>query len=323
MTLLARVASDTVIDAAYQWLCKRRRQYPPNSDVWWLRHQWARHKRCIQADLVAGRYRFAPLERIQRQDQDAIDLWSARDALVMKALTLVLSDHLPVSPRCTHVKGNGGSKYALRDVLRHLPQHRFVLRTDVKAYYASIDHVKALELLAGYIKDKAVLNLLWQTMHRTRTWGGLFRDYTQGISRGCALSPLLGAFFLHTLDQRMEKTGLFYVRFMDDILVLAPTRWKLRKAVALVNGELDALKLEKHPDKTFIGKIDKGFDFLGYHVSPNELSVAQPTWDRFIEKATRLYEQEKGKPEGFPELGLYVRRWTSWASAALDDDLHA
>lgn len=37
----------------------------------------------------------------------------------------------------------------------------------------------------------------------------------------------------------MEKRGLFYVRFMDDILVLAPTRWKLRKAVAVVNEELD------------------------------------------------------------------------------------
>lgn len=38
------------------------------------------------------------------------------------------------------------------------------------------------------------------------------------------LSPLIGAFFLNELDERMERLGLFYVRFMDDILVLAPTR---------------------------------------------------------------------------------------------------
>ncbi len=36
----------------------------------------------------------------------------------------------------------------------------------------------------------------------------------------------------------IEKLGLFYVRFMDDILDLAPTLWKLRKAVKRSTGSL-------------------------------------------------------------------------------------
>ena len=68
-------------------------------------------------------------------------------------------------------------------------------------------------------------------MRRTAERGGWFWDHECGISLGCPLSPLMGAFFLHELDQRMERSGLFYVRFMDDILVLAPSRWKLRRAV--------------------------------------------------------------------------------------------
>ena len=36
----------------------------------------------------------------------------------------------------------------------------------------------------------------------------------------------MGAFFLHELDEELEKLGLFYMRFMDDMLVLAPTRWR-------------------------------------------------------------------------------------------------
>ncbi len=65
---------------------------------------------------------------------------------------------------------------------------------------------------------------------------------------------------------RLQKldTCVFYVRFMDDILVLSPTRWWLRKAVKAVNQALGSLNLEKHPDKTFIGRIERGFDFLGY-----------------------------------------------------------
>ncbi len=39
---------------------------------------------------------------------------------------------------------------------------------------------------------------------------------------------------------------------MDDILVLSPTRWKPRKAVKAINEVLGSLRMEKHPDKTFI-----------------------------------------------------------------------
>jgi hypothetical protein len=50
---------------------------------------------------------------------------------------------------------------------------------------------------------------------------------------------------------------------MDDVLVLAPTRWKLRRAVKVLNETLGRLGLEKHPDKTFIGRVERSFDFLG------------------------------------------------------------
>ncbi len=58
----------------------------------------------------------------------------------------------------------------------------------------------------------------------------------------------------------MAGSGQFYVRFMDDILVLAPTRWKIRKAVKAVNGMPGSPGLEKHPDRTFIGRIERGFE---------------------------------------------------------------
>ncbi len=125
----------------------------------------------------------------------------------------------------------------------------------------------------------------------------------------------MGAFFLKRLDARMERSGLFYVRFMDDILVLAPTRWKLRKAVKRVNEMLGCLRLEKHPDKTFIGRIERGFDFLGYHFGPDGLSVAEKTIERFVARAIRLYEQEPGEVLASSRFGLYVRRWVRWVSA--------
>ena len=48
----------------------------------------------------------------------------------------------------------------------------------------------------------------------------------------------------------------------------------------------------ERPDKTFIGRIERGFDFLGYHFGTDGLSVAKKTIEQFIARAIRPYEQE-------------------------------
>ena len=79
------------------WLCHRRRDYPDHADVWSFRRNWVDEKARIKGELVVGRFRFGSLDRITKTDGEVIDLWSARDALVLKALTIVLADVLPVS----------------------------------------------------------------------------------------------------------------------------------------------------------------------------------------------------------------------------------
>jgi RNA-directed DNA polymerase len=37
------------------------------------------------------------------------------------------------------------------------------------------------------------------------------------------------------------------------------------------------LKLSKHPDKTAMGRVERGFDFLGYHFTPQGISLAAQT----------------------------------------------
>jgi hypothetical protein len=53
-------------------------------------------------------------------------------------------------------------------------------------------------------------------------------------------------------------------------------------------------------------------DFVGFHFSPEGLSVAVKTIEKFLACAVRLCEQEPGEPFGSPQLGLYVKRWVRW-----------
>ena len=314
---LAALADDNLLEMAFTWLCQQRKKWPAVADVWDLRARWPEAKAQLQAELRAEQFRFGVLSRITLPTGEEVDLWSARDALVLKAVALVLGARLPLSRRCVHVKGHGGAKAAVRQVLAQLPQHRFVLKTDVKSYYASIDHVLLQEQLSKHIQDKGVLRLLWHYMRRCAERGGMFYDIECGISLGCPLSPLVGALFLQTLDKQMEQLGLFYLRYMDDIVVLAPSHWKLRKAVRVVNQTLNGLQLEKHPEKTFIGKIEQGFEFLGYHFRPGRLTIVQKTVERFVERAIQLYEQEPGEACDSSRLGRYVQRWGRWVRAGV------
>ena len=188
-------------------------------------------------------------------------------------------------------------------MLTHYRKNRFFCKTDVKEYYDSIDHYTLLMKLHNYLKDNKVIFYIWQFLNRTIEWGGLCQEVKRGIARGSSLSPLLGAFYLLDLDRRLEKLNVKYFRYMDDVLILAPTRWKLREAIRVLNQTLSELKLQKHPEKTFIGRIEKGFDFLGYHFSPEGLSVAEKTIEKFLARAVRLYEKNRGSLLASPCTG--------------------
>jgi hypothetical protein len=96
MTILAELASDDVLEEAYEWLCRRRRDYSANADVWAFRRRWNQEKDRIKSDLLSGDYRFSLLSRVTLANGDEVDLWSARDALVLKAFPM----HWRVICRC-------------------------------------------------------------------------------------------------------------------------------------------------------------------------------------------------------------------------------
>ena len=98
--MIDRVASDEVIAAAFEWLCQHRKYYPPRADVWALRHDWARQRDRIQDELRAGTYRLSSVQRTTNGEGEILHVLRAADALVLKALAIVLQEVLDISDRC-------------------------------------------------------------------------------------------------------------------------------------------------------------------------------------------------------------------------------
>ena len=74
-----------------------------------------------------------------------------------------------------------------------------------------------------------------------------------------------------------------------------------------------ALGLKLAPAKTWLGRVTKGFNFLGYQISPKGIQVAQGSLSRRMTKLHRLYEQGATKKR----LVDYVKRWISWVKAGV------
>jgi RNA-directed DNA polymerase len=316
--MINKIASDEIIDEAYEWLCNRRKDYHPNNDIWHLRFHWNDIKPSLQNSLLEGTYGFEPVRRVWTPD-GFIYLWASQDALVLKAVALVLNQerrpHL--STNCYHLTGKGGGKGAVRAVQAEVSNAKFVFKSDVKKYYASMDHHVLMGLVNSLVSDRKVRALIRGYMGHLVDEDGELRAVRKGIRFGCPLSPVMGALYLKPLDEAIEKEAVFYARYMDDWIVLADTRWKLRGAVKAANEALDQLKVQKHPFKTFIGRIIHGFDFLGYRLTPESavgLDVAWQTIINHFDKIARLYEQGAG----MERIGQYVKGWWQWVNAGVD-----
>ncbi len=63
--------------------------------------------------------------------------------------------------------------------------------------------------------------------------------------RFLSLSPLMGAFYLAELDEKAEKLPVFYVRYMDDILMMSEKRGRLKKGIRVAKrgGRLGTRRL--------------------------------------------------------------------------------
>jgi len=59
---------------------------------------------------------------------------------------------------------------------------------------------------------------------------------------------------MKAMDRQRQRYGLCYVRYMDDFVIIAPTRHKLRRAIKQVHAVMGNLGLCLHTTKRYIGK---------------------------------------------------------------------
>ena len=188
-----------------------------------------------------------------------------------------------------------------------------MIRSDVANYYASMQHELVLEHVRGHISSPQLIKIFSQYLNRVEVWLGHHTLVKTGIVKGCSLSPLIGALMLKRLDRSvMHNTA--YIRYMDDWVILTNSSCKLRRLVKTMHNTISSLHFKLAPDKTYIGKTTKAFDFLGFKFdNRGVIGVGDLAFKRHITKVTALYEQSCSKDK----ISNYKKHWRTWSQIGL------
>lgn len=207
-------------------------------------------------------------------------------------------------------------------------QYKWVCRTDIRGYYRNIDKQTLLSQVRQHVPSPVLRDLVDQYIHYTVEDGGTFHTPEKGISRGCPLSPLMGALHLYDMDEHFAKQkAIHYARYMDDIIILAKSRWSLRRHNKRLMQWFSAYGFEAHPDKTYIGRTEKGFDWMGAWLTHEGVrDIAPRAKANHREKVRRLYERlarvplwrrKRARQQVNAAVSRYRKRWNIWAGALL------
>lgn len=137
----------------------------------------------------------------------------------------------------------------------------YAIKGDIHHYFQSVSHDILKAEIRRYISDKALLKIL----DRIIDHNGIFPPGV-GIPVGNLTSQLFANVYLNKLDQfvKHELKVKYYVRYMDDLIILSEDPAELRRLLAIIEEFLRReLRLELNP-KTTILAAKNGINFVGY-----------------------------------------------------------
>ena len=255
---------------ARQWFLRTKKQKKAVSEKspWWsFAFDFSRTLTLWATCFVEGSHQFSPL-KTYRFPGEVVQVWEYLDKLFVHLMYDILKPTFKavISTRCYHLKGPSVIRSITQQIKRALSsgEYHYVIRLDIKSYFASIDHKILLQQIEANYDDPKLKKYLRDIITIGIDQDGVIALPKKGIPIRSSLSPFFGALYLKPLDQAFEdRTGAVCWRFMDDVLILFKTQSQYSRAKKRVYNVLRTLKLKISPHKTKMGRLDKAFHFLG------------------------------------------------------------
>ncbi len=227
----------------------------------------------LHRDLVGLTYCHGGYEHFKISDPKPRDIHKAsvRDRLLHHAIyrklypffdrTFIYGSYSCRLGKGTHKAMNQFRVFAYK-VSKNHTRTRWVLKCDIRKFFASIDHQTLFAILEKYIPDQNILWLLHEVVGSFSVNGA----HSQGLPLGNLTSQLLVNIYMNEFDQYIKHTlkAKYYIRYADDFVFLSDSKKQLELLLPYIIVKLSELKLQLHPNKVSIQTFATGVDFLGW-----------------------------------------------------------
>ena len=247
----------------------------------------------LHNDLFSKKYRHSPYEAFNISDPKprAIHKASVRDRLLHHAIYRKLYPYFDKqfihdSYSCRLGKGTHKALKQFKNFTNKVSCNHtktaWILKCDIRKFFASIDQEILLSILSKHIQDKNILNLLKTLIQSFNS-----TEKGKGLPLGNLTSQLLVNIYMNEFDQYMKRVlkTKYYIRYADDFVIMSRDKKYLEYVLTEIEKFLDyKLKLKLHPDKVFIKTLYSGVDFLGWVHFPKHRVLRTVTKKRMFKK---------------------------------------
>lgn len=158
----------------------------------------------------------------------------------------------------------------------------WVLKCDIKKFFASVDHKIFFRIAGQYIPDAGVIRLLECVVE---SFSSIAPD--KGLPLGNLTSQLFANMYMNESDLFVKHIlrAKYYIRYADDFVIFSDNREWLADMIPCIRDFLCVeLQLELHPDKVSIKTVASGVDFLGWVHFPDHRVLRTSTKRRMFKK---------------------------------------
>ena len=252
----------------------------------------------LHRELAEKMYRHGPYHAFKVNDPKPRDIHKARvrDRLVHHAIYRTLYPYFDRkfifdSYSCRRDKGVYRAINRFRTFAQIISRNHtrtvWVLKCDIKKFFANIDHAILLELLGRDIRDPDILWLLGPVIGSFSTAWRL----GVGLPLGNLTSQLFVNVYMNAFDQFVKRQLKMrhYIRYADDFVIFYEGNNELEDLLPKISSFLDTrLKLSLHPAKVSIATVASGIDFLGWVHFPHHRVLRTSTKRRMFKKLDRV-----------------------------------
>lgn len=178
------------------------------------------------------------------------------------------------------------------------------IKIDIKSYYKSINHQILKNELMNKIDTIDIIDFIFLAINtetisipvRSKQNKKRNRIKENGIPEGLSISNSIANIYLKNIDEKyINEPDFKYFRYVDDILILCKHDERIN-IYENIKQDLLSLKLETN-EKEDSGSLSNGFDYLGYRISSDKITVRESSILRLEQNLEKLFVEYKRSKE--------------------------